>query len=104
MKCPRCQATKWKTLETRAEEKTIARRKECLACEQRIWTTEKFDCVVKAKIKRAPPTPKEKPKKVKKVAARSFIKRNVDAMLKLESRRDSAMDYYSEDNDYLNKW
>lgn len=104
MKCPRCAGVKWKTLETRSEEKAIARRKECLACEQRIWTAEKFECVVKAKIKRAPPVKKEKPKKVKKVPARSFIKRNVDAMLKMESRRDSAMDYYSEDNDYLNKW
>lgn len=106
MKCPKCQGAKWKTLETRAEDRCISRRRQCLGCEQRVWTTEKiqFEITAKPKVK----TPKEpkppKPKKPKKVAARSFIKRNVDAMLKMESRRDSAMDYYSEDNDYLNKW
>jgi transcriptional regulator NrdR family protein len=105
VKCPKCKGAKWKTLETRAEDRSISRRRQCLGCEQRVWTTEKIQFEINAKPKvQAPKVVKEKVKKPKKVAARSFIKRNVDAMLKMESRRDSAMDYYSEDNDYLNKW
>jgi hypothetical protein len=77
-----------------------------LGCEQRVWTVEKiqFEIVSKPKVKAPKELKPSKPKPPKKVAAKSFIKRNVDAMLKLESRRDGAKDYYSEDNDYLNKW
>ena len=105
MKCPKCNGEKWKTLETRSEDKAVARRRHCLGCEQRVWTIEKiqFEIVAKPKVQ-ALKVAKEKIKKPKKVAARSFIKRNVDAMLKMESRRDTAKDYYSEENDYLNKW
>ena len=105
MKCPKCKGVKWKTLETRSEDNTVARRRECLGCQQRVWTTERITHEIHAKPKvKAPRVAKEKVKQPKKIAARSFIKRNVDAMLKMESRRDGAADYYSADNDYLNKW
>ena len=105
MKCPKCSKTKWKTLETRSENNTVARRRECLGCQQRVWTTEKItNEIVATKRVVTPRVVKEKVKKPKKIAARSFIKRNVDAMLKMESRRKDPNDYYSEDNDYLNKW
>lgn len=111
MKC-NCGSVKWKTLETRQDTENydqvcVLRRKQCLACGHRIWTIEQL----LREINRVQAEPKpRKPKVVKDPKpqeAKSRMKRRVEAMMKVESRRDSKGhwdDYFGPDNDYLNKY
>ncbi len=110
MKC-KCGSFEWKTLETRKDAENydqacVVRRRQCIECGTRIWTIEQ----ILREIVR--PEPKARKPKViarepKPQKAKDRMKKRVSAMMELESRRDGKSswdDFFSADNDYLNKY
>lgn len=104
MKCPKCQASEWKTLETRRDDERNAyrRRKQCIACGERITTLEQ------PYVSADPPPPSartpgvKKKEKEKKPRAKAVLKNRVKAMFELEKKRDRAYyDVWSPDNDFI---
>jgi hypothetical protein len=108
MKCTECGSLDWKTIDTRVDEQrnAVRRRKECLGCGERATTLETIINGLKpGRPGSGIPKPPPKPKKPK-VTAKDKLKARVQAMMKAEARRDARVydDWFSSDNDYLNKY
>ena len=98
MFCPKCNRTQLKTYDSRKVEgeNSVARKRQCLACQYKFKTVETITKYVT--VERAPP----KPKPPKTVIPKAKIEKLVENMRKIQERRER-IDYepWSEDNDYL---
>lgn len=102
MYCPECNHTQLKTYDSRKVEgeNAVTRKRQCLACQYKFKTIETIAKYVA--VARAAPKPKPASKPPRIAAAKAKIKSNVDAMRRIQERRER-QDYepWSPDNDYL---